>query len=296
VVHDQKTGEKFIPLNNIAKGTYEVADSNLSEYGVLGFEYGYSMVNPNNLVIWEGQFGDFANGAQIMIDQFITAAESKWLRLSGLVMLLPHGYEGQGPEHSSARLERFLQLCAEENIFVCYPTTPKSIFHLLRRQLKTNYRKPLIIMSPKSVLRNKYALSDLSEFQEGTEFEKVLSYINQETPATRVLICSGKIYYDLYDKMIENNVKNVAILRLEQLYPFPQEEVEVLLDKINAQEIFYVQEEPENMGAYRFVKQYLNTIEYIGRKAAASPAVGYLSKHNKEQESIVLKALGLNQN
>jgi len=302
VLHDQNNGNKYIPLNHIkdAKAKYFVADSNLSEYGVLGFEYGYSLVNPKHLVIWEAQFGDFANGAQIMIDQFIASSETKWMQMSGLVMLLPHGYEGQGPEHSSARLERFLQLCAEDNIQVVNPTTPASLFHLIRRQVHRNFRKPLIIMSPKSLLRHKLAISNISEFAEGTSFKPVIEDTKiDHAIAKRLVLCSGKIYYDLLDSQTKNNIKDIAIVRVEQLYPVPEKELKELLGKYKAlKEVVWCQEEPKNMGAWSFIKPYLEGIlenkelHYIGRDAAASPAVGYLSTHNAQQAEIVKKCVG----
>jgi 2-oxoglutarate dehydrogenase E1 component len=302
VLHDQNNGYKYIPLNNIEgqKAFYEVADSNLSEYGVLGFEYGYSLVNPKHLVIWEAQFGDFANGAQIMIDQFIAASEQKWMQMSGLVMLLPHGYEGQGPEHSSARLERFLQLCAENNMQVVNPTTPASIFHLLRRQVLRNFRKPLVVMTPKSLLRHKLAVSNMSELVEETSFKPVIDDKKIEHKlAKRVVVCSGKIYYDLLESQTKNNIKDIAIVRVEQLYPFPEKELKEILNKYTSiKEVIWAQEEPENMGAWTFVKTYLdNIIEnkklcYVGRDPSASPAVGYLSTHNAQQAEIVKKYMG----
>lgn len=309
VLHSQTDRSTYEPLNNVAndQAFFEVHDSNLSEYGVLGFEYGYSLVNPAQLVIWEGQFGDFANGAQIIFDQFIASAETKWLRLSGLVVLLPHGFEGQGPEHSSARLERFLQLAAEDNIQVVYPTTPASIFHLLRRQVLRNIRKPLIVMSPKSLLRHKLATSRMEELDKDKSFSPLLDEIDgaiKSANVKRIVFCSGKVYYDLLEKRRKEELKNVAIIRFEQLYPYSEAEVQKLLKKYNkAKEIVWAQEEPENMGAWQFIKPYLErslssagikaTIEYVGRKAAASPAVGYLYVHNKEQEAVVNHALGM---
>jgi 2-oxoglutarate dehydrogenase E1 component len=237
VLHDQNNGSKYIPLNNIEgqRAFYEVADSNLSEYGVLGFEYGYSLVNPKHLVIWEAQFGDFANGAQIMIDQFIASSEQKWMQMSGLVMLLPHGYEGQGPEHSSARLERFLQLCAENNIQVVNPSNPASIFHLLRRQVLRDFRKPLVVMTPKSLLRHKLAVSNLSDLAEGTSFRPVIDDTKIDHKlAKHVVLCTGKVYYDLLESQTKNNIKDIAIVRVEQLYPFPEKELKEILSKYTA--------------------------------------------------------------
>lgn len=234
VLHNQIDDTTYIPLNNLSKeqAKYEVADSNLSEYATLGFEYGYSLANPKNLVLWEAQFGDFANGAQIIFDQFISSSETKWLRMSGLVVLLPHAFEGQGPEHSSARLERFLQLAAENNMYVTYPTTPASIFHLLRRQILDDTRKPLIVMSPKSLLRHKYAVSKLDELGENTTFLPVLDEVTKvdTNNITKVILCSGKVYYDLFE--MRGNNSNIAIIRLEQLYPFEKKLVASLLKKI----------------------------------------------------------------
>lgn len=309
VLHSQSNKSVYEPLNNISQDQayFEVADSNLSEYGVLGFEYGYSLVNPKGLVIWEAQFGDFANGAQIIFDQFIASAETKWLRMSGLVVLLPHGFEGQGPEHSSARMERFLQLAAEDNIQVAYPTTPASIFHLLRRQVMRNFRKPLIIMSPKSLLRHKLAISSLAELEKGTSFKPIIDEIDVDVKAPnvkRVVFCSGKVYYDLLETRRAKNIKDVAIIRLEQLYPFESELITEIIKKYsNTIEYVWCQEEPSNMGAWEYIKDHFEdifaktvsnkNIIYVGRKRAASPAVGYLYLHNKQQESLVNEALAI---
>lgn len=304
VLHNQIDDTTYIPLNNLSKeqAKYEVADSNLSEYAVLGFEYGYSLANPKNLVLWEAQFGDFANGAQIIFDQFISSSETKWLRMSGLVVLLPHAFEGQGPEHSSARLERFLQLAAEDNIYVTYPTTPASIFHLLRRQILDDTRKPLIVMSPKSLLRHKYAVSKLDELGENTIFLPVLDEVNKldTNNITKVILCSGKVYYDLFE--MRGNNSNIAIIRLEQLYPFEKKLVASLLKKYNrTQEFIWCQEEPKNMGAWRYIASYLNDalkeaginneFKYVGREESVSPAVGSLQTHNKQQEKLLREAL-----
>lgn len=307
VLHSQADDGIYEPLNNLSnkQAFFEVHDSNLSEYGVLGFEYGYSMVNPQHLVIWEAQFGDFANGAQIIFDQFLSSTETKWLRMSGLVCLLPHAMEGQGPEHSSARLERFLQLCGDNNMQVAYPTTPASIFHLLRRQILQDVRKPLIIMSPKSLLRHKLAVSDLALFDEGTKFQPVLGEIDADITASdvnKVIICSGKVYYDLLEKRRELAKKNIAIIRLEQLYPFPGQELQKELAKYpNTKEIIWCQEEPQNMGAWQFTQSHIDELlqamkiharcKFVGRPIAASPAVGYLSVHNKEQQKLLIDAL-----
>jgi len=309
VLHSQTDKSIYEPLNNISKDQafFEIADSNLSEYGVLGFEYGYSIVDPNRLVIWEAQFGDFANGAQIIFDQFISSAETKWLRMSGIVVLLPHGMEGQGPEHSSARLERFLQLCAEDNMYVAYPTTPASIFHLLRRQIKRNFRKPLIVMSPKSLLRHKLAVSTLAELDEGTKFIPVIDEIDIEIKAERVkkvIFCSGKVYYDLLELRRERKIDNIVIIRFEQLFPFIEEDVVKIMKKYQAASKFvWCQEEPRNMGAWKFIRHQLDSclekagikaqVSYTGRERSASPAVGYLYIHNKQQEALVHEALEL---
>lgn len=307
VLHSQTDSSIYEPLNNISKSQafFEIADSNLSEYGALGFEYGYSLVNPKQLVIWEAQFGDFCNGAQIIFDQFISSAETKWLRMSGLVCLLPHGMEGQGPEHSSARLERFLQLCAEDNMQVVYPTTPASIFHLMRRQVLRNFRKPLIIMSPKSLLRHKLAVSDISEFDEGTSFLPVIDEIDKEIKANsvkRVIFCTGKVYYDLLEARRDKKINNIAIIRLEQLYPFENEIIVQILKKYSkATEYIWCQEESKNMGSWYYIRERLENalqdaginkkIDFVGRAEASSPAVGYLQVHNKQQELLVKEAL-----
>ncbi len=310
VLHSQVDKSIYEPLNNISKDQafFEVADSNLSEYAVLGFEYGYSLVNPNHLVIWEAQFGDFCNGAQIMFDQFISSAETKWLRMSGLVCLLPNAMEGQGPEHSSARLERFLQLCAEDNIQVVYPTTPASIFHLLRRQVLRTFRKPLIVMSPKSLLRHKLAVSSLSELDANTSFVPVIDEIDTDVKASnvkKVIFCAGKVYYDLLEERREKKIKDVAIIRLEQLYPFEENLVAKIVFKYSKSSSFvWCQEEPKNMGSWKFIRPRMDgalheagikkTIDFVGRAEAASPAVGYLYAHNKQQEALVNEALGIN--
>ena len=297
VLHDQKNDSTYIPLNHLnTKGQYFVADSNLSEYGVLGFEFGYSTINPANLTIWEAQFGDFANGAQIMFDQFIASSETKWMQMSGLVMLLPHGFEGQGPEHSSARLERYLQACAENNIQVMNLTNPASLFHVLRRQMLRNFRKPLVIMSPKSLLRHKLAVSKLDDLANGT-FQEVIEESDYHRTATRLVLCTGKVYYDLYEAREKAGIKNVALIRLEQLYPFPDKQIVEIVGKYKlAQDIIWCQEEPKNMGAWNFVHSNLdyNKLLYVGRKDAASPATGYMSVHTEEQTRLVKEALRIN--
>ena len=299
VLIDQETEEKYMPLNNIQENQakYEVHDSNLSEYGVLGFEYGYSTTEPNSLVIWEAQFGDFANGAQIVVDQFISSAETKWQQMSGLVMLLPHAYEGMGPEHSSARLERYLELCAENNMQVVNCTTPASFFHALRRQLHSKYRKPLIVMSPKSLLRHRLAISNMASFASGTSFERVIGETNEvikNDKVTKLVICSGKIYYDLIDARHEKQIDNIAIIRLEQLYPFPSDRLQEEFNKYPNAALIWCQEESENMGAWSFVRNKINELDtrkltYIGRKESASPAAGYLKMHLKESLEIINK-------
>lgn len=299
VLHSQTNYDTYLPLNNLSDdyAKYEVVDSNLSEYAVLGFEFGYSLVNPRSLVIWEAQFGDFSNGAQIIWDQFISSSETKWMRMSGIVALLPHGYEGQGPEHSSARLERFLQLCAEDNIQVANPTTPASLFHILRRQIHRNFRKPLIIMSPKSLLRHKMAVSPLADLSIGTKFVPMIDDDIKYHGTKRLVICSGKIYYDLLEERKEKNL-DVAIIRIEQYYPFDKSYFSnIIANYKNAQDFVWCQEEPENMGAWRFIKPYLEEIIkkpilYSGRNPSASPSTGYLYQHNKEQEQLVKHALG----
>lgn len=263
-------------------------DSPLSEAGVLGFEYGYSLAEPHALVLWEAQFGDFANGAQVIIDQFVSSAESKWLRMSGLVMLLPHGYEGQGPEHSSARWERYLQLCAEDNWQVCDFTTPANYFHALRRQMRRNFRKPLVVMSPKSLLRHKLAVSPLDEFGPGTRFRRVLPEPHELVPderVRRVVLCSGKVYYDLVQDRNDRGIQDVAIIRIEQLYPWPKETLLKQLGRYANAEVVWCQEEPANMGAWMFVDRRLGYILeelgsrqrqvcFAGRPSAASPPRG----------------------
>jgi len=308
---DQETEERHIPLGNIkpAQPTFEVIDSPLSEAGVLGFEYGFTLAEPAALVLWEAQFGDFANGAQVIIDQFVSTAESKWLRMSGLVMLLPHGFEGQGPEHSSARLERYLQLCAEDNWQVCNITEPFNYFHALRRQIHRKFRKPLILMSPKSLLRHKMAVSRLSEMTEGTSFHRVLWDHGQhagtlvaDDKIRRVVMCSGKIYYDLLQERDKRGIDDVYLLRLEQLYPFPTKALTNELGRFPQAEMVWCQEEPKNMGAWSFAEPWIESVLtetdarhkrafYAGRVAAASPATGALRRHVAEQQKFIDAAL-----
>jgi 2-oxoglutarate dehydrogenase E1 component len=309
VLIDQQNQAEYMPLNNIrpAQARMEAFNSLLSEMGVLGFDYGYTLADPQTLTLWEGQFGDFANGAQVVIDQFIASAETKWLRMSGLVMLLPHGYEGQGPEHSSARLERYLQLCAENNMAVCNFTTPANYYHALRRQLKRNYRKPLIVMTPKSLLRHKLAVSSLADFAPGSHFQTVIpetDAIAAPDQVKRVVICTGKVYYDLLQERRDKGLNDVAIVRLEQIYPFPKNTLARVLGEYKNAEIVWCQEEPENMGAWTFVDRRLEKVLkdlgvkakrplYAGREEAASPATGSAKVHQQQQEALVRAALGL---
>jgi 2-oxoglutarate dehydrogenase E1 component len=266
----------------------------LSEFGVLGFEFGYAMASPNSLVIWEAQFGDFSNGAQTMIDQFITSSESKWQRMAGLVMLLPHGYTGMGPEHSSARLERYLQACAEQNICVANITTPANFFHVIRRQQHRPFRKPLIVMSPKSLLRHPKCVSDTSEIMEGTRFQEVIddSFVQNPADVKRILMCTGKLYYELAAHQAANNRQDVAIVRLEQLYPLAEKQLNSIFAKYANAEIVWVQEEPANMGALWHLKHRLDktNFRYVARKNSASPATGYKKQHEKEQADIIKRA------
>jgi len=298
VLVDNQSGERFIPLNTLVKGqaAFDVYDSLLSEVGALGFEYGYSVAHPHALVLWEAQFGDFANNAQAIIDLFIVSGESKWQRLSGLVLLLPHGFEGLGPEHSSARLERFLQLCAADNIQVCNPTTPSQYFHLLRRQVKSTYRKPLIVLTPKSLLRHPAAVSTLDELANGA-FHMVLDDPLAVREPQKVLLCSGKIYYELSARCNELDIKNIAIVRLEQLYPFPEPALKSLTKNYSEADWYWVQEEPENMGAWQFVRPWLERIvhkplEYVGREASPSPATGFPALFKQQQQAIIERAIG----
>jgi 2-oxoglutarate dehydrogenase E1 component len=302
VLHNQLNYKPHTPLKHLDKdqGRAQIFDSLLSEAGVLGFEYGYSTTTPNTLVIWEAQFGDFANGAQVLIDQFISSGETKWGRLCGLVMLLPHGFEGQGPEHSSARLERYLQLCAEHNMQVCYPTTPAQIFHLLRRQLLRPYRKPLIIMSPKSLLRHKLAISTLEDLTCG-QFQTIIGEQDAINPkkVTRFVLCAGKVYYDLLETRREAGLKNIAIARIEQLYPFPLDAFKAQIAQYpNMQEFVWCQEEPKNQGAWynsshHFIENLPPAIKvtYAGREPSASPAVGNFRVHIEQQNAVVQAAL-----
>jgi 2-oxoglutarate dehydrogenase E1 component len=316
VLYDQKDEARYIPLNNLspAQANYEVVNSMLSEEAVLGFEYGFSLAEPRALTLWEAQFGDFANGAQVLFDQFISSGERKWLRMSGLVCLLPHGYEGQGPEHSSARLERFLQLCAEDNMQVANCTTPANYFHILRRQLKRDFRKPLILMTPKSLLRHKRAVSTLAEMSGESSFHRLLwddaQYLGNESiklvkdsKIRRVVLCSGKVYYDLYEEREKRGINDIYLLRVEQLYPFPAKALINELSRFRNAEMVWCQEEPKNMGAWSFIDPYLEwvlahidakhqRVRYTGRPAAASPATGLMSKHRAQLEAFLEDALG----
>ena len=316
VLIDQDNERRYTPLKHISpdQGRFEVINSMLSEEAVLAFEYGYTLAEPNALTMWEAQFGDFANGAQVVFDQFISSGERKWLRMSGLVCLLPHGYEGQGPEHSSARLERFLQLCAEDNWQVANCTTPANYFHILRRQLHRKFRKPLVIMTPKSLLRHKRVVSDLSEMALGTTFHRVLwddaqsrqgekIKLKPDGQIRRVVLCSGKVYYDLYEAREAAGIDNVYLLRLEQLYPFPAKALLTELSRFPQADIVWAQEEPKNMGAWSFVEPNIEWVlqhlepernvrpGYAGRPASASTATGLASKHNQEQKALVMQAL-----
>jgi 2-oxoglutarate dehydrogenase E1 component len=304
---DQKTERKYIPLTTLPHGKFEVYDSPLSEYGVLGFEYGFAMADPKTLVLWEAQFGDFANGAQIIIDQFIASGEAKWLRANGLVLLLPHGYEGQGPEHSSARLERFLQLCANDNIQVCNITSPANYFHVLRRQMLRPFRKPLIIMTPKSLLRHPMAKSAASEFTAESHFKRILSDRMEiaDGKVRRLVLCSGKVAYDLMEAREKEGLEDVSILRIEQLYPFPGDPLADRMRRMkNLREVVWCQEEPKNNGAWFFAENRIEQAltdaghkgmrpSYAGRDGAASPATGLASRHLEQQEALVAAALGL---
>jgi 2-oxoglutarate dehydrogenase E1 component len=317
VLMDQDTERRYTPLKYVApdQGRFEVINSMLSEEAVLAFEYGYTLAEPSALTLWEAQFGDFANGAQVVFDQFISSGERKWLRMSGLVCLLPHGYEGQGPEHSSARLERFLQLCAEDNWQVANCTTPANYFHILRRQLHRKFRKPLILMTPKSLLRHKRVTSELSELGPGTTFHRLLwddaqsrqgekIRLKPDRGIRRVVLCSGKVYYDLYEAREAAGISDVYLMRLEQLYPFPARALIAELGRFPNAEVAWVQEEPKNMGAWSFVEPNIEWVldrtatagkrpRYIGRAASAATATGLASKHAQEQKTLVEQALAV---
>ena len=301
VGHDQKTGASYVPLRHLKSGQprFRVTDSLLSEEAVLGFEYGYSTTDPNCLVIWEAQFGDFVNGAQVIIDQFISSGETKWGRYCGLTMFLPHGFEGQGPEHSSARLERFLQLCAENNMIVCVPSTPAQMFHMLRRQMKRDFRKPLVVMTPKSLLRHKLSVSALDDFAHGG-FRNVIDEIDEIDPAAvdRVVFCSGKVYFDLLEARRAGEARNVAVVRIEQLYPFPADEYAAVMARYpKARDVVWCQEEPQNQGAWFQIRHRLQEpigareLLYCGRGPSAAPATGIPQLHNEQQQGLVAAAL-----
>jgi len=316
VLIDQENEDRYVPFNHVGEhqARFEVINSMLSEEAVVGFEYGYSLAEPNALTLWEAQFGDFANGAQVVFDQFVSSGERKWLRMSGLVCLLPHGYEGQGPEHSSARLERFLQMCAEDNMQVANCTTPANYFHVLRRQLKRDIRKPLILMTPKSLLRHKRAVSRLDEMGPDTSFHRLLWDDAQMLPAEkiklvaddkirRVVMCSGKVYYDLYEEREKRGIDDVYLLRVEQLYPVPLKALVQELSRFKTAEFTWCQEEPRNMGAYSFITPYLEWVLgqigaknkqpiYAGRAAAAATAVGQMPLHLKQLKALLDAALG----
>ncbi|APZ53467.1 2-oxoglutarate dehydrogenase E1 component [Salipiger abyssi] len=316
---NQENEDRYYPLNNIREGQarYEVIDSALSEYAVCGFEYGYSLAEPNALVLWEAQFGDFANGAQIMFDQFVSSGESKWLRMSGLVCLLPHGFEGQGPEHSSARLERFLQMCGQDNWIVANCSTPANYFHILRRQLHRSYRKPLIMMTPKSLLRHKLAVSDAEAFTTGSSFHRVLwddaekghseTNLKPDAEIKRVVMCSGKVYYDLLEERDARGLDDVYLLRIEQFYPFPALSLVKELERFKGAEMIWCQEEPKNQGAWTFIEPNIEWVlgridathkrpVYVGRATSASPATGLASQHKAQQEALVNEALTIEGN
>ena len=314
---DQTTEAHYTPLNNIrpGQGHYEVIDSALSEEAVLGFEYGFTLADPDTLTLWEAQFGDFANGAQVLVDQFISSGERKWLRMSGLVMLLPHGYEGQGPEHSSARLERYLQLCAEDNMQVANCSTPANYFHILRRQMHREFRKPLIVMTPKSLLRHKKAVSKLSDMAEGSSFHRVLwddagtaltaIRLRPDAEIRRVILCSGKVYYDLLEDREERGIDDVYLMRLEQFYPWPMKSLSTELARFANAELVWCQEEPKNMGGWTFVDPWLELTlarlnvkakraRYVGRPASASTAAGLMSRHTRELKAFLADAFAPN--
>jgi 2-oxoglutarate dehydrogenase E1 component len=306
VLHNQRSGEAYVPLMHLsdAQAPFRIFDSLLSEEAVLAFEYGYATTSPDGLVVWEAQFGDFANGAQVVIDQFISSGENKWSRLCGLTMLLPHGYEGQGPEHSSARLERFLQLCAEDNIQVCIPSTPAQVFHMLRRQAVRPLRTPLVVMTPKSLLRHKEAVSQLEELAEGA-FQTVIDETDAIDPQAvkRVVLCSGKVFYDLRAARRERELDDIVIIRIEQMYPFPRLDLQAVLERYpNFEDAVWVQEEPKNQGSWYAMQSRLATVvqrqkvdvylRYVGREPSASAAAGYSALHLHEQQTFIDEALG----
>ena len=304
IVHNMKDGRTHIPLQHIKDGqpNFLVINSTLSEEAVLAYELGYASAEPNALVLWEAQFGDFANGAQVVFDQFISSSEAKWERLCGLTVFLPHSYDGQGPEHSSARLERYLQLCAEQNMQVCFPSTPAQMFHMLRRQMLRAHLKPLIVMSPKSLLRRKLSTSPVDDLVTG-KFQTVIDEIDEldKDQVTRLLMCSGKVYFDLLEQRRESEIKNIAIARIEQLYPFPREEVRELISQYkNLKEVVWVQEEPKNQGSWYYMQSRgtmigclkdQHTFGYAGRFYSASPATGLMPIHLAQQKELISDAL-----
>jgi 2-oxoglutarate dehydrogenase E1 component len=302
VLHEQSSDQTYMPLQHIMdhQPRVQVIDSVLSEEAVMGFEYGYSTTEPNALVIWEAQYGDFANGAQVIIDQFISSGEAKWERFCGLVLLLPHGYEGAGPEHSSARLERFLQLCAENNMQVCVPSTPAQMFHMLRRQMLQSFRKPLIVMTPKSLLRHDLSVSALEDLTQGS-FARVIDETDDLSPSQvrRLVFCSGKVYFDLLKARRKDSIRDVALVRIEQLYPFPSDEYESVLQRYsNVREVVWCQEEPQNQGAWYQIRHRLQEllggrrqVLYAGRAPAAAPATGISKIHEAEQHALIDAAL-----
>ncbi|MBN9011817.1 MAG: 2-oxoglutarate dehydrogenase E1 component, partial [Rhizobiales bacterium] len=316
VLFDQEDESRYTPFNHLSpdQGHYEVINSLLSEEAVLGFEYGYTLAEPKALTMWEAQFGDFANGAQVVFDQFISSGERKWLRMSGLVCMLPHGYEGQGPEHSSARLERFLQMCAEDNMQVANCTTPANHFHILRRQLRREFRKPLILMTPKSLLRHKRAVSRLDELGDGTSFHRILHddaamlpnepiKLVADEKIRRVVLCSGKVYFDLYEEREKRGIDDIYLMRVEQLYPVPLKALVQELSRFKSAEVVWCQEEPRNMGAWHFIEPYLEWVlnqagatnrrpRYTGRAASAATATGLMSKHLAQLKAFLDDALG----
>jgi 2-oxoglutarate dehydrogenase E1 component len=301
ILHDQATDAYYEPLRQLPGKSEDVTiiDSLLSEEAVMGFEYGYATADPMTLDIWEAQFGDFANGAQVVIDQFLSSGEAKWNRLCGLALFLPHGYEGQGPEHSSARLERFLQLCALDNMIVCAPTTPAQDFHMIRRQMRMATRKPLVVMTPKSLLRHKLAVSTLDELAKGSFQELIPDTTASAKKVRRVVLCAGKVYYDLLEQAQKQGIKDVALVRVEQLYPFPREQLVAELKRhASAKEVMWCQEEPQNQGAWYQIQHHLRAclqpgqvLDYAGRARSPSPAAGHMDEHVSEQAQLVADAL-----
>jgi len=290
ILKKEKSEEEYIPLNHVCEnqGVFQIYNSSLSEYGVMGFEYGYALASPQTLTIWEAQFGDFSNGAQIMIDQYLSSAEDKWKLQNGLILMLPHGYEGQGAEHSSARLERYLQLCAKDNMFVANCTTPANLFHILRRQVVTKYRKPLVLMTPKSLLRHPKVVSSKDDLINGG-FKPLIDDVNIEGPE-KLVFCSGKFFYDLIDFREKNHIKNVAIVRVEQLFPLPVESIKKLIDKYNAKDVVWAQEEPRNMGAWGHILMHLDiskSFRVASRRFYSSPASGSAVRFKRRHKQVI---------